>query len=870
VGRLNKTTKILLALLIVSLFIFSGIHVLQEKEIYELSREMEKEGEKYYQKKEYKKAKLFFERALKRYEELIVFKILKKDEIEKLRKRLKTDPILQKVAKGYIYYNGKWVNEKELEKLLKEKRRLKQKIDVYLKTAKFFGSIEDIENNITIYQDALKEIQKSPFSNDPDFKDLKAKLVSKIIFLSEEAAKKYKKQGNMKKTAYHLETVLKYKDDPQLKQELFNTYIQLYNDFITTGDYLKALSVLLKAKKLGINEKDLLSKIEYVLSRIDVEEIQKEKIEDPYVYYILAKKAYKRLDITDALSFTEKAVKLKPDFVLAKILHSRILLDLGELSEAEKTIKELLKKHPDNTEILILAGDLYAKEGELEKAVYYYEKAEKKADIKDKLFKVYKKIGLLYYERGQPEKAEKYLLKAIDLKDDPEVYRALGDIAYSKKELKKAEKYYLNALKINPSYKKNLSQKLGNIYLSIADRYKKEKKYRQAVTFYKKASAYLGNNKKIIKSIAESYEKLGDLKTALNYYKKLKTADLKNKEAKLYLSMAEKEYKKGNYFTALKYYKKAVERDKTLYEKVKDKIASCYEKIGDRYFSQKKYENALRYYKNAVNTNKDLENKLKEKLFSIYLSLGKKAYTEGKYKTAFRYLEKAEKINKENKELLFYLGELYLKEENYKKALNYFEKYAKTVKENPEVLKKLAYINAKLGNMKKAYRYASKLIDYKKHTGFAHFIIGAYYYYYEKNLDKALTHFLKAENSGYKKGELYYYMGKIYYDRGKFLRAITYLTKAINSGYRNEKVYYLRALAYLKLKDYRKAINDLSKVVKYNPDNAKAYYLRGMLYYKHGNYVKGEYRKAIEDLEKAAAMGIKEAADLLNEARTKR
>jgi len=59
-------------------------------------------------------------------------------------------------------------------------------------------------------------------------------------------------------------------------------------------------------------------------------------------------------------------------------------------------------------------------------------------------------------------------------------------------------------------------------------------------------------------------------------------------------------------------------------------------------------------------------------------------------------------------------------------------------------------------------------------------------------------------------------------------------------------VYYLRAIAYLKLKDYRKAIDDLSMVVKYNPDNAKAYYLRGKLYYEHGDYVKGEYKKAIE------------------------
>jgi len=870
VGRMNRTTKILLVLLGVSFLIYLGIHIIEEKEIYELSKAMVEEGDRYYQKKEYKKAKTFYDRALKRYNDLIVLKLIKRNEIKELEHKLKTDPILQKVAKGYIYYNGKWVNEKELEALMREKRRLKQKLDVYLKTAKFFGSIEDIENNITIYQNALKEIENSPFKDDKDFYELKKKLVGKIVFLSEEAAKKYAKKGILEKAAKYYELILKYREDPHIKKELFSIYIQLYNDYTETGYYIKALSAVLKAKKLFPEKKEILPKIDYLLSKIDFEDIQKKNIQDPYVYYTLAKKAYKRFDITEAQEFVEKAIKLDPDFTPALILYSRILIDTGETAKAENIINQLLKKEPENTEVNILAGDLYLKKEQPEEAVKYYEKAEKAADIKDKLFKVYKRLGLAYFSKGDLQKAKTYLLKALKIKDDPIVYKSLGDIFFQNKDYKNAEKHYLQAIKIDKNLKKEVSQKLGKIYLILADNLKNQKKYRQAIRYYKMAASYLGNRPEIIKNIAVCYEKSGDLKTALNYYKKLKSAKVKEKEAKLYLSLGEKEFKKGSYFSAVKYFKKAVNIDRNLLSKVKDKLATSYIKIGDRYMKQKDYEKSLSYYQKAIELDKSLQDKLKDKIFTAYLNLGEKAFSSGRYKTAFNYLKKAENIKKNDRKLILYLAEIYLKEQNYKKALEYYKSYMKNYGESPEILKKISIIYAKLGNLKNAREYAEKLLKQGKFLDVANFITGAYFYHFEKNPNTALQYFLKAENFGYKNGELYYYIGRIYYDKGNYLRAIAYLTKAIKNGFKKEKVYYLRAIAYLKLKDYRKAIDDLSMVVKYNPDNAKAYYLRGKLYYEHGDYVKGEYKKAIEDLEKAAAMGIKEALTLLDKAKTKK
>jgi len=866
--KINKTTKILLGSLTVAVIIFMGFYLLGEKEIYELSKEMVKEGEHYYQKKEYKKARLFFERALKRYNDLIVLKLLKTGEIKQLEKRLETDPALQKVAQGYIYYGGRWVNEKELEALMKEKRRLKQKINIYLKTAKFFGSIEDIENNIRIYQKALEELEESPFRNEDDIKQLKKQLQEKLALLSEEAIKKYKQTGNLEKLVYYYEILLTYTPSPEIKKELFQTYLQLSEKYTNKGKYLQALVTLLKAKKLNVDTASVLPKIEHVILQIEPEDLKGKNIEDAYLFYALAKKSYSRFDIKEAQRLLEKSLSLEPENTAVRIFYAKVLLDLGKIKEAKEITEKILKKEPDNVDAQILAGDIFFKSGDTKKAVSFYEKARDKAQIKDKLFKAYKKLGLLFFNNKDFQKAEKYLIKAISIKDDPIVYKTLGDIYLARKELSRAEKNYTKAIKIDPSLKKELRKNIGNIHLSRGKEYLNQKKYKSAIKEFKKALRYLGNRQDVLQNLAESYEKIGDTKTSLAYYKKLNSSKAKTKEAKLYIQLGEEAYQKGDYFTALKHFNRAKSLNKDI--DLKDKITPLYIKIGDKYFNEGNFDKAISYYQKAINNDKSVYEKIKDKLFKAYKNYGIKLYKQKQYISALKYLKEAEKIKSEDIDIIYYLGNLYLKTGDLKKSLKYFEKYLSYKPSDAEILKKMAIIYLESGNIVQAKKYAEKLLALNKSKDVANFIIGAYYYTYEKNPQKALSYLLKAENYGYKKGNLYYYIGRIYYDQGNYLRAITYLTEALSKGYKNEKVYYYRALSYLKLKDYRKAINDLSMVIKHNPNNGEAYFLRGKLYYEHGNYVKGEYKKAIEDLERAAAMGIKEAEKLLTEARTKK
>ncbi|WP_297455282.1 tetratricopeptide repeat protein [Persephonella sp.] len=861
--------KLLLILLFSAVLIYFGVYILQEKELYELAKDLEKQGEVAYQKKEYKKAKSLFDRALKRYDQLIILKIFKHDEINKLKNKLSQDPIMQKVAQGYIYYQGKWINEKKLEQLLKEKRRLKQKIEIYLKTAKFFNSISDIENNISIYEDAIKTIDNSPFKNEKDIKALKTRLVAKIKELSKIAAEKYKEKGNLKKVAYYYEKLLKLEKtpDPQLKKELFDIYMRIYDDYVSMEEYSKALDTLLKAKSLGIQDQSLNDKLDFILSQVDIDEIQKKHINDPEIYYILARKAYNRIDIPEAISFLKKALRLKPDHIPSLLLYGKILYETGEIDKALEVVKKVLKLQPDNPSALLLAGDIYLKKNQVEKAISYYEKLQNMPQIKEKLFNAYKNLGFHFLTVGDYNKALNYLEKAQALKKDPQITKAIADIYFSQRNYDKALELYLQALKLNPKLKKDISPKVVKIYLDKAQKAYEEKALKQALVYYKKALAYTNNPAKIYPQIAHIYEKLGDTNSALLYYQRSKSPEAKTKKAALYLKLADKEYKQGNYFVALRHYQRAIFIEPSLKKSLRDKLSQIYIKIANRYNQQGRYSDALEFYKKAMAINPLISDQIEPKIYKLYLLLGKEYYKQGLYNMALKYLQKAKQAYSDNKEITYYLGQTYFKLGNYRKALNYLEKYAKN-SNDPDIINKLAIIYMKTGNLSKANHYADLLIQHGKNLPLAYYIKGKYYYS-QKNYNQALKYLLKAEASGYKNSEIYYYMGKIYYDNGKYLRAITYLTKAINNGYKNENVYYIRALSYLKLKDYRKAINDLSMVLKYNPNNARAYYLRGKLYYEHGNYVKGEYRKAISDLEKAAAMGVREAERVLNKARSK-
>lgn len=129
-------------------------------------------------------------------------------------------------------------------------------------------------------------------------------------------------------------------------------------------------------------------------------------------------------------------------------------------------IIERAEKEPDNFEVQNKAGDMYAKIERFDKAIEYWEKANK---INAGDYQTIVKIGNTYFDIKEFEKAEKWYLQALEKKsDDVNVRTDLGItfVERANPDLDRAIKEFQTSLKIDPKHEPTL--------------------YNLAVAFYKK------------------------------------------------------------------------------------------------------------------------------------------------------------------------------------------------------------------------------------------------------------------------------------------------------------------------------------------------------------------------------------------------
>lgn len=93
---------------------------------------------------------------------------------------------------------------------------------------------------------------------------------------------------------------------------------------------------------------------------------------------------------------------------------------------------------------------------------------------------------------------------------------------------------------------------------------------------------------------------------------------------------------------------------------------------------------------------------------------------------------------------------------------------------------------------------------------------------------------------------------------GKQEEAITDFTKAVRLDRTFTTAYFNGALSYIALKKYDEAIADFTTVLRLSPDNLDAYNNRGVVY-----FLKGEGKKAFDDLDHACKLGYRRSCENL-------
>jgi len=221
-------------------------------------------------------------------------------------------------------------------------------------------------------------------------------------------------------------------------------------------------------------------------------------------------------DIKTALQLYNQVLELDPKAspeVYYRI--ANIYIVLGKSESAEKILKKVIQKFPDELGAYLWLLRLLLQEGKLEEADSYYESLLKKAIelSPDKGKELCKYLGEYYLKKGEHQKAMKYLKEAISSEtEDPRPYFLLGALYYQKGDIQTGISYMKKAIQKNPDYDLALNF-LGYAYIELGkDLDKAEKLLKRAIEINPNEPAYLD-------SLGWLYVKKGDLNKAEQYLK---------------------------------------------------------------------------------------------------------------------------------------------------------------------------------------------------------------------------------------------------------------------------------------------------------------------------------------------------------------
>ncbi len=250
-----------------------------------------------------------------------------------------------------------------------------------------------------------------------------------------------------------------------------------------------------------------------------------------------------------------------------------------------------------------------------------------------------------------------------------------------KSDYQDGDQYYKQAIELFEGL--NATKKLIFAYSNMGVFYARNRDYRNAIVYYKKALDYkdqVGDNNAIkeLYFIGRAYYKIGDFKNALIYYKKaLHNSEQLNdtKQIESCLTCIGDLYShQGNYPLALDYLNKSLDLAKKHQhiESVSDALVS----LGNVYIRLQNYDKAIEYHQKALIES----NKVNDRnLATISHNLGESYKYKKDNAKALEFFRVALEKFKERKnrpdeaETLNKIGEIYLEQKNQETAYKYFE-----------------------------------------------------------------------------------------------------------------------------------------------------------------------------------------------------
>lgn len=238
-----------------------------------------------------------------------------------------------------------------------------------------------------------------------------------------------------------------------------------------------------------------------------------------YANYLVALGSYKSENVAQAKKYINLALIQNPDNFNYQALKAKILAKDGNAEEALKIVDSLKKQ------------DLYSLEYQnkiksLEQFVLY---ATSRKDWQKNYH-----LGYYYYIENDNSRALRALQDAMSSRSNPnkgKIYALMSEIYFKTNEFEKASDSAKKAHKIN----------IKNSLLTLGDLSYRDKNYKQALKYYKKASHY--DKKSYVPFVKEAqvYQKLSNNKKAHEIYTKVLKTHFDSEEAYYNIALLDKD-----------------------------------------------------------------------------------------------------------------------------------------------------------------------------------------------------------------------------------------------------------------------------------------------------------------------------------------
>jgi tetratricopeptide (TPR) repeat protein len=182
----------------------------------------------------------------------------------------------------------------------------------------------------------------------------------------------------------------------------------------------------------------------------------------------------------------------------------------GRLDESGNLCKKILKRQPQNFNILNLLGVLYLQQKDYDSAIHYLQKA---VSINPSVAEIQNNLGLALINKGQLDEAIPCFKKAVQLNAfHSDAYTNLGLAFFQKGLVEESEKYYRKALQCDP-YHVNANLNLGNVVFQkgLVD---------ESIEYYYKAFQHDPNHTDVCNNLATALLMTGQYQESLRFFRK--------------------------------------------------------------------------------------------------------------------------------------------------------------------------------------------------------------------------------------------------------------------------------------------------------------------------------------------------------------